>query len=165
MNNARGSTRAYWCEVIAEGPANGMWVPITLGTCQTISPKLALRWLRGQARRIADGLDPSPGSSWIKGRVLVCISSQLADASVELRRWCADAESQRTAQQQIRDGSPLTFTTADHTGRYSLTVWPVDIPAPSLSSDCGQPASTRREHARHRKTWRKSGWLISRSAR
>lgn len=54
--------RAYWCEVLAEGEVYGTResVPYILGTFQTISPKLALRWLQSEAERIADR--PGPGA-------------------------------------------------------------------------------------------------------
>ncbi|SFD43596.1 hypothetical protein [Streptomyces aidingensis] len=48
----------YWCEVVARCPAlGGEWV---LGGYRAGTPRLALRWLRGQARRLSDALDPHP---------------------------------------------------------------------------------------------------------
>ncbi|MEE1929684.1 hypothetical protein V1J52_16070 [Streptomyces sp. TRM 70351] len=46
----------YWCEVLAHSPDTGEgWM---LGGHQARTPRLALRWLRGRACRLADVLDP-----------------------------------------------------------------------------------------------------------
>jgi hypothetical protein len=49
----------YGCEVMARGP--DMCREWMLGDYRAGTPRLALRWLRGQACRLADALDPSPG--------------------------------------------------------------------------------------------------------
>ncbi|GAA1188444.1 hypothetical protein GCM10009654_52520 [Streptomyces hebeiensis] len=121
----------YTATVIGEGPANGRSVRVVLGTLKTISPKLALRWLRGQAHRIADRLDPAPGTPWAVGSIVRRVPAGLPDAPDELRRWCDDVDAQRAAWQQLMHGMPVTVNVADHTGRYSLTVWPVKTPSPS----------------------------------
>ncbi|GAB3972960.1 hypothetical protein GCM10028832_29740 [Streptomyces sparsus] len=58
-------TAGYWCEVRAEGEVHGTGetVPYVLGTLKMISLKLALRWLRIEAERLADRLDPDPERS------------------------------------------------------------------------------------------------------
>ncbi|MEV7089328.1 hypothetical protein AB0O07_26130 [Streptomyces sp. NPDC093085] len=63
--------RVYNVTVIGEGPVRGTRVRVLLGARQTISPDLALAFLRCQARRIADGLDPDPSSPWAPPGALV----------------------------------------------------------------------------------------------
>ncbi|MFE4451080.1 hypothetical protein [Streptomyces sp. NPDC056796] len=90
-------TRAYWCEVLAEGEVYGTreTVPYVLGTFQTISPKLALRWLQGEAERIADRLDPDPeGSAWVKPWMRVDTVPK-PDSPTEFRFWSLDPRSTR----------------------------------------------------------------------
>ncbi|WP_336924237.1 hypothetical protein [Streptomyces sp. JWR5-1] len=49
----------YWCETVARSPeAEGEWI---LGGYRASTPRLALRWMRNQARRLSDALDPLPG--------------------------------------------------------------------------------------------------------
>jgi hypothetical protein len=49
----------YWCEVMARSPeVRGEWM---LGGYRASTPRLALRWLRDQACRLSDALDPRPG--------------------------------------------------------------------------------------------------------
>ncbi|MGW3951183.1 hypothetical protein ACWEKM_09620 [Streptomyces sp. NPDC004752] len=157
--------RAYWCEVLAEGEVYGTRevVPYVLGTFQTISPKLALRWLRGQAERIADRLDPDPARSpWFVPTE--CAAVPVPDAPTELRVWATDPQEERAARDQLREGAPLSVVIPDSGCRYTLTVWPVTLP-PSKSGTTlpavdGQPTYTRPGRTSHRKARRTSGWLI-----
>jgi hypothetical protein len=150
----------YTATAIGEGPANGATVRVVLGTWQTISPKLALRWLRGQAHRIADGLDPDPRSTWLSGRVIRRLPAGLPDVPAELRQWCADDSAQQAACLQLKQGAPVTVNASDHTGHYSLCVWPVALraPAPSSSPPEFRP---RRDNPGHRKTRGRRGWLAA----
>lgn len=150
----------YTATVIGEGPVNGETVRMVLGYRRMISSELALSWLRGQAHRIADGLDPDPRAPWLSGRVLHQAPPGLPDVPNELRRWCSDDNAQRAARDQLRLGSPLTVNTADHTGLYSLTVWPVPEPAPSPSHSPTPPEfRPGRRRPCHRKPRRKRGRL------
>ncbi|GAA3856187.1 hypothetical protein GCM10023084_07610 [Streptomyces lacrimifluminis] len=132
----------YWCEVLAEGEVYGTReiVAYWLGTFQTISPKLALRWLGTQALRIADGLDPDPASSpWFSGRT--CEATPTRDAPAELRMWRADVEHQRAARECIKGGDPLFVVVRDMDCRYTLSVWPVRVPVPDIAPHQPSPWS------------------------
>lgn len=170
-NPARSSagvpTRAYWCEVLAEGEVYGTreTVPYVLGAFQTISPKLALRWLQGEAARIAERLDPDPECCpWAKP--WMCLDTvPVPDCPTELRFWALDAEERQAARDQLKDGAPLSVVIPDTGCRFTLSVWPVAVP-PSESSLTlpaadGQPISPRPGRASHRKARRTSGWLAS----
>ncbi|MCS0634609.1 hypothetical protein NX801_02810 [Streptomyces sp. LP05-1] len=123
----------YWCEVAAEGPvySTGRVVRYVLGTWQTLSPVLALRWLRGEARRIADRLDPDPAcAAWVTEAMRQPVTP-VPDCPAELRVWAADPADQRAARAHLKAGVPLTVTVPDTDCRYTLTIRPLHLPAPA----------------------------------
>nr|WP_205616040.1 hypothetical protein [Streptomyces harenosi] len=112
-----------------------------MGVFRTISPVLALRWLRGQARRIADGLDPDPGvSSWFHAHA--CEADPTEDAPTALRDWAADPDEERVARGHIKAGHPLLVTALDLDCAYTLSVRPIRVPAERFA----QPSLTPRTH-------------------
>ena len=129
--NGRARVHRYRAEAVAVGAVNGGTVAVQLGSHEAASRRLVLRWLREQARRIADGLDPDPRTAdWAAGGALVPLPELTADVPAELRRWCADEERQRAAADRLAEGLPFLLTAADHTGRYALHAWPVGVAAP-----------------------------------
>ncbi|MFI5940681.1 hypothetical protein ACIBCB_10555 [Streptomyces uncialis] len=153
--------------MLAEGEVygTGETVPYVLGTFRTISPKLALRWLQGEAARIADRLDPDPECClWAKPWMRLD-TVPVPDCPTELRFWSLDAEERQAARDQLKDGAPLSVVIPDTGCRFTLTAWPVAVPpsesSPTLPADHGQPISPRPGRASHRKARRTSGWLAS----
>lgn len=130
MTGSRRPIRAYRCEVFKEERAygEGVTVPDVLATSQTISPKLALRWLRGQAQHIADRLDPGHSAVW-QQQTGHYFHVPAPTCPAQLRAWCEDAREQQTAREQLDNGSPATLVVSDRTDRYTLTVWPLPGPA------------------------------------
>ncbi|MEV7831572.1 hypothetical protein AB0P12_13230 [Streptomyces subrutilus] len=158
--------RAYWCEVLAEGEVYGTreTVPYVLGTFQTISPKLALRWLRSEAGRIADRLDPDPErSEWVMPWMSVD-PVPVPDTPAELRIWAEGPEEQQAARDQLKEGAPLSVVVPGKGCRFTLSVWPVAVPSPesstALPADDGQSTCPRPGRTSHRKARRTSGLLI-----
>ncbi|WP_411084313.1 hypothetical protein [Streptomyces sp. cmx-18-6] len=126
----RSEPAGYWAEVRAEGPVYGTreTVPHVLGTFQTISPKLALRWLQGEAARIADRLDPDPQrSEWVH-QSMRAQAVLVPDCPAELRVW-ADEFDEPAEREYIKAGHPLSEKFPDADCTYSLSVWPVTLPA------------------------------------
>ncbi|MFJ5223689.1 hypothetical protein [Streptomyces sp. NPDC088400] len=120
----------HHASAIGEGPVNGATVRFVLGSIRTNSPDFALRWLREQARRIADGLDPEPWTAHqLQEPVVHRLPAGLRDVPTELRQWCVDADAQEAAWGRLVRGAPVTVTVSDHTGYYALTVRPVPVPA------------------------------------
>ncbi len=140
----RDTARSYRAEVVAEGPVNGTTVAVSLGRLTAPNRRLALRWLREQARRVADGLDPDPGVRWAPAGTLGRVPEGLSDAPTELRRWCEDEERQRAASDRLAEGLPFHLTVSDHTGSYALRAWPVGVVAPVI--DVSPPPRARRTH-------------------
>lgn len=144
-------SRIYLATVVGEGTANGVMHRVLLGTRQTTSPERALRWLCGQARRIADGLDPDPGMAWVPRNAIVQIADTAPDAPAELRRWCGDLAELEAARNQLAAGREFTLTVQDTSGRYTLSARPLSEYVPASSA-------TRTGRKRHRKP-RKRSWF------
>ncbi|MEU1624138.1 hypothetical protein ABZ746_02075 [Streptomyces sp. NPDC020096] len=94
--------QGYWCEAIAYVEENGRtyW----LGSQPVTTPRLAMRWLRGRVRDVADQLDPAP--------------AQRAD------HWLTDQAEHERALSALAAGETYAFTLADDTTRYVLSARP-----------------------------------------
>ncbi|KPI01824.1 hypothetical protein OK074_5490 [Actinobacteria bacterium OK074] len=96
----RGVYRAL---AVAHAPG-GLRFP--LGEHRSCSPRLALRWLRGRARDVADQLDP-PYARVVWG-------------------WLGDADEHAWALRFVASGEPYVFRAADEGGtRYAFIAEPV----------------------------------------
>ncbi|MEU6876072.1 MULTISPECIES: hypothetical protein [unclassified Streptomyces] len=87
-----------------------------LGGTTTRSARVALVRLRGQALRIADGLDPDPGTWWLGNGGLVRLPDApeaLPDAPAELRAWVVSSVHQDDALDQLVNGFPLVLRVTD----------------------------------------------------
>ncbi|MER7043860.1 hypothetical protein ABT391_02955 [Streptomyces jumonjinensis] len=122
----------YFAAVSGEGPVYGTGeiAGTILGTFSTPYLGRALRWTRTQAVRIADRLDPPPGVPWRRALCPVppALTAEHGDAPTALRNWAGDDAIRQTAYRRLRDGQPVISTFEDHTGRYTLIVWPVPVP-------------------------------------
>lgn len=99
-----------------------------LGGTVTPNRRLALRWLRRQALRFSDGLEPSPDVPWAPSGVLRRIPADVRDAPGALRGWAADIEHQDDAAQRLAFGEPFVFIVRDPVGWYQLTARPLLVP-------------------------------------
>ncbi|MFF3733951.1 hypothetical protein ACFYXM_27510 [Streptomyces sp. NPDC002476] len=120
---------------------------VQLGRTVAATPRLALRWLRGQAVRIANGLDPEPGTPWIPPYVLrpapaplprtcACTPYPITpypapDAPTDLRAWAADDELQAEALHRLATGTGISFVARDEVCWYGLTARPLLTPRPA----------------------------------
>ncbi|MFE1129585.1 hypothetical protein ACFW6R_23265 [Streptomyces albidoflavus] len=87
-----------------------------LGGTTTRNARVALVRLRGQALRIADGLDPDPGTWWLPNGGLVRLPDApeaLPDAPADLRAWVSSSVHQDDALDQLVNGFPLVLRVAD----------------------------------------------------
>ncbi|MCC3767577.1 hypothetical protein [Streptomyces sp. UNOC14_S4] len=168
MNAAADSTWGYWCQVIAEGSVygKGEWERSVLGNFQTPFVGRALRWLRRQALRIADGLDPEPEAtpSLCGGLRRVELATEFGDVPTALRTWANAEWTRQIAYDRLRDGEQFLLVTEDLTGRYVLAAWPVTVPArpDAESAKHRQPTCSRSDHLTSGKHRRKVGRLLLR---
>ncbi|TQK49780.1 hypothetical protein FBY35_0042 [Streptomyces sp. SLBN-118] len=120
---------------VAEVSGGDAVTTIYLGGYIAPSRRLALRWLRGQALRCANALDPDPYAEWIPPQALQPVMHTERNAPAELRFWADDNEHQDHAFQQLATGLPYEFLAHDETCWYALTARPVgaSLGSPSLS--------------------------------
>ncbi|MGC5344091.1 hypothetical protein [Streptomyces sp. DT171] len=116
-------------QFLAEAYAGDARTTVYLGGALVASPRRALRWLRWQAERLANGLDPDPGNAWFPAAVLRPVPLFGADVPTELRAWAADDERQGNAVRRLAAGSEVEFVARDETGWYGVTARPLLIPA------------------------------------
>ncbi|WP_431783466.1 hypothetical protein [Streptomyces chumphonensis] len=78
----------YWCETMARSPGfEGEWI---LGGYRAGTPRLALRWLRNQARRLSDALDPLPGRGPFPPGAVRPADPRAPNPGRTFREWLAD---------------------------------------------------------------------------
>ncbi|MGW4031040.1 hypothetical protein ACWEFL_17265 [Streptomyces sp. NPDC004838] len=131
------STPAYRAQVTAEGlvSGSGRRVRVVLGVFSSPYPGRVLRWLRGQALRLADGLDPDPEAGPVHSGALVpvpySLTFLLGDGPALLRQWADSSSELRKALGQLAGGEPFLLVVSDHSGVYVLTAWSTTpTPAP-----------------------------------
>ncbi|MEV7090495.1 hypothetical protein AB0O07_32245 [Streptomyces sp. NPDC093085] len=123
------TARFYNVTVVCEGPtATGTLVRVVLAARQAVTADAALVFLRQQARRIANGLDPGPGAGWTPRGTLTPVWSPDPDVPTTLRIWCHTPHAQRTARERLLAGAEFTLTADDFSGRYTLRALPVPVP-------------------------------------
>ncbi|WP_346428912.1 hypothetical protein [Streptomyces sp. WAC 01529] len=112
---------------------------VCLGGSFAVTRRLALRWLRAQALRFADALDPSPCAEWLPPGALQPVTQRAPDAPADLRGWARDAERQGDALRQLAAGCAYEFRTRDDDCWYVLTARPVAAPSPPFPREEGTP--------------------------
>lgn len=131
----RSNPVEYWAQVRAEGLVygrGGAWVPYVLGTFRSISPVLAVHWVRGQALCVADRLDPDPAfSPWLPVRAAGCAGAAGHDAPSALRAWATGPGAECVARGDTRGGRAVLVTASDADCTYTLSVRPVRMSAPA----------------------------------
>ncbi|MFJ8842605.1 hypothetical protein ACIRFF_06835 [Streptomyces cyaneofuscatus] len=121
MNPAQAPTRWY----VAESRAGDAARSVRLGGVTAPTRRLALRWLRRQARRFADALDPDPYASWVPAGALHPVTRAPRDAPAELRAWAGSLREHDYALLRLADGLPYEFVARDALAWYGLVVRPV----------------------------------------
>ncbi|SFC55607.1 hypothetical protein SAMN05421773_10479 [Streptomyces aidingensis] len=124
----------YWCEVVARSPeASGEWF---LSGYRANSPRLAVRWLRGQAARLANALDPKPGIGPIPPECLWEIGPSSPNPGRIFREWMEDFRYQGTQMETLAAGRPISvnaggpdriFGFCDADVFYSLSARPIAV--------------------------------------
>ncbi|MFR9723762.1 hypothetical protein ACL02R_10410 [Streptomyces sp. MS19] len=89
---------------------------VQLGAHAAVSRRLVLWWLRGQALRVADGLDPDPARGRYPGAMAVVSSVPGRDAPTMLRRWAADLGRQEQAAWYLAAGVQFRLAVQDGDG-------------------------------------------------
>jgi hypothetical protein len=115
----------YWCAVAARAPdLSGEWF---LGGYQATAPHLAVRWLREQARRLADALDPEPGEGVFPAACLRRAGEGQPNPGRVFRTWMADFRYQGTQLQALAAGNQISISSGDLDVCYCLSARPVSV--------------------------------------
>lgn len=124
----------YWCEAIARSSDAGReWA---LGGYRANSPRLAMRWLRGQAARLANALDPVPGVGPIPTTCLREVGEVRHSPGRAFREWLADHPYQGIQASALVSGRHISvnaggpdgfFGDADADVFYFLSARPISI--------------------------------------
>ncbi|MEU4179344.1 hypothetical protein [Streptomyces sp. NPDC026589] len=104
---------------------------VRLGGVLAPTRRLALCWLRRQARRFADALDPDPYVPWVPARALYLAPvGGRRDAPAELRSWAGSVREHDYALGRLAEGLPYEFVARDTASWYGLVMRPL-TPAPA----------------------------------
>ncbi|MFF0001279.1 hypothetical protein [Streptomyces avermitilis] len=138
----------YRCEALATTLNDKR--AVVLAAHNAGSPRLAARWLKGQAEQLARRLDPDPFAPWLHAAPLVLTGD--THAADVLRTWVRDPAKYADALQKLAARVSYNLTVTDSDARYSLIAAPVPVrrppefppPAGCLPSPAGagrQPAA------------------------
>lgn len=104
---------------------------IHLGAYMAPSPRLAIRWLQGQATRLVTALDPQPGVGWAVGgaeRALRKLPDSMPrdwpDPGQRLTKWLSDERQHEEIKSALSAGHPFTMTTRDFSAYYTFLAQP-----------------------------------------
>ncbi|MFJ4377996.1 hypothetical protein ACIP28_07085 [Streptomyces albidoflavus] len=93
----------------------------------TLAPtrRLALRWLRRQAHRLADALGPDPRTTHLPAGALRPAPPGAEHAPSQLRFWAADLTYAEDVTDRLATGYPYCFTAREGPAWYRLTARPL----------------------------------------
>jgi len=98
---------------------------VVLAAYNARSPRLAARWMQGQADRLARRLDPDPFAPWLYAAPLV-LTGDTSAADV-LRTWVREPTKYADVIHKLAARVPYQLTATDSDARYSLIAAPVPI--------------------------------------
>lgn len=153
--SARPSMRspiAFRCEATAHDLSGTR--EVLLATYRGRSPRLAARWLRAQAFRLARLLSPDPGAVFLQDAQLVTAGPGVPRPDAELQAWASSDQAYEHALRALAAGRAFMFTVTDYDARYSIRVYPLPTrrPAPpqaSVPAPC--PSRSPAGTGRHRR--------------
>ncbi|MFJ9886242.1 hypothetical protein ACIQRW_10300 [Streptomyces sp. NPDC091287] len=113
---------------VAESHGGDAARSVRLGGILAPTRRLALRWLRRQAQRFADALDPDPYAPWAPARALYPVpAGGRRDAPAELRSWANSFREHDYALTRLADGLPYEFVARDAGSWYGLVMRPLAV--------------------------------------
>ncbi|MBT2421304.1 hypothetical protein J7F01_35290 [Streptomyces sp. ISL-22] len=121
---------AFRCEAVAHDLSGTR--EVLLATYRGWSPRLAARWLRAEAFRLARLLSPHPGAKFLGNAPLTTAGPDVPRPDAELRAWASSDQAYEHALRTLAAGRAFIFTVMDYDARYSIRVYalPTRRPAP-----------------------------------
>ncbi|WP_256968691.1 hypothetical protein [Streptomyces sp. CS227] len=98
---------------------------VFLGGSLAPTRRLALRWLRRQAHRLANALDPDPRTTHLPAPALRSAPPGAEHAPSQLRFWAADLTYAEEVTDRLATGYPYCFTAREGPAWYRLTARPL----------------------------------------
>jgi hypothetical protein len=124
--SARASMRpsiAFRCEVAAHDLSGSR--EVLLAIYRGRSPRLAARWVRAAAHRLARLLCPDSEAPSLRNAPLVAVGPDVPRPDVELHAWADSDHAYDHALGVLTTGRVFMFTVTDCDARYSLRVYPL----------------------------------------
>lgn len=103
---------------------------VFLGGAVVPTRRLALRWLRRQAHRLADALDPDPRTTLLPPHALRPAPRTAEHAPSQLRFWAVNFAYAEESSHCLETGFPYRFTAREGPAWYRLTAYPLLVPRP-----------------------------------
>ncbi|WP_229899599.1 hypothetical protein [Streptomyces capoamus] len=125
---------------------------VILAYYRASSPRLAARWMRAEAQRLARLLAPAPTAPHFRSVLLVATGPTCPRPDDELLAWAGSDERYEHALRTLQAGKDYLLSVADYDAQYAVRVYvlPTQSPAPA-GRRTHAPAGT----GRHRKPrWR-----------
>ena len=123
-----GACPAAGVEYLAEVHGGAAASSVFLGGVVAPTRRLALRWLRRPAHRLADALDPDPRTTRLPPGALRPVVRPAEHAPSQLRLWSADPAYGEETVDRLATGFPYRFTAREGGAWYQLTARPLLIP-------------------------------------
>lgn len=163
LASARATMRlpmGFRCEATAHDLSGSR--EVFLANYRGRSPRLAARWLRAEAHRLARLLSPNPDALFLRDAPLTSAGPDIPRPDLDLRAWADDDRAYEHALRSLATGRAFLFTVTDYDARYSLRVYPLPTrrpapPQPPVPARCPphSPAGTgRHRRPRGRRTFR-----------
>ncbi|UUN29415.1 hypothetical protein [Streptomyces sp. FIT100] len=152
----RHAAVAFRCEVTAYDLSGSR--EVILAYYRAASPRLAARWMRAEAQRLARLLAPEPNTPHLESVLLVAAGPDCPRPDDDLLAWASSDERYEHALRVLASGHTYLLNVTDYDARYSVRTYalptrsrPLQSPAPAGCSPYA-PAGA----GRHRKPrrWR-----------
>lgn len=149
------SAAAFGCEVNARGLSGSH--EVTIAYHRAASPRLAARWMRAEAQRLARLLAPDPSAPHLRSVSLVPADPVGPRPAGELLAWADDDERYEHALHVLASGDVFTLDVTDYDAVYSVRAYPLRASRPSQPpAPVGRRAYAPAGAGRHRmpRGWR-----------
>ncbi|WP_431044427.1 hypothetical protein ACQUSR_22630 [Streptomyces sp. P1-3] len=146
---------AFRCEVTAYGLSGSR--EIVLAYYRAASPRLAARWMRAEAQRLARLLAPEPTAPHLRSVLLVAAGPTCPRPDDDLLAWASSDKRYEHVLRVLRSGNTFALGVTDYDARYSVRAYALPTRRPSQSpTSAGYRTYAPAEAGHHRKPrrWR-----------
>lgn len=152
----RHAAVAFRCEVTAYDLSGSR--EVTLAHYRAASPRLAARWMRAEAQRLARLLAPVPTTPHFRSSLLVAAGPTCPRPDDDLLAWARSDEQYEHALRVLGSGNTYLLNVTDYDARYSVRAYALPNRGGSLqpSASAGRCLHVPTGAGRHRKPrrWR-----------